>query len=238
MSHHRTAAEPAGFYRRRAGDVPRKTVVRVVRGRIWSGRRSELYPGNPGTPDFPPAAAIAMPSPHGSAPHPGARPSGASRFAGQYVRFELAGQHYACRIERIREIVIPDRITTIPEVPAYVLGVSNLRGAIIPVVDLRILLGLPGKAADADTRTIVITVGTRVMGCVVDAVSQVVRIPADDVRPPPDSAALGGPRFIEGFARLGDDLLILLDSDQLLSPDNLDAVHRASRIDHDTAGDA
>ncbi|MFM7076687.1 MAG: chemotaxis protein CheW [Planctomycetaceae bacterium] len=173
-----------------------------------------------------------MPSPHGSTPHPGA-----SRFAGQYVRFELAGQHYACRIERIREIVIPDRVTTIPEVPTYVQGVSNLRGAIIPVVDLRILLGLHAKERDADTRTMVVNVGSRVMGCTVDAVSQVVRIPEDDVRPPPDSAALGGPRFIEGFARLGDDLLILLDSDQLLSPENLEQVHRASQVHHDTAGD-
>lgn len=180
----------------------------------------------------PPAAAVTMPSPHGSAP-----PPGASRFAGQYVRFELAGQHYACRIERIREIVIPDRVTTIPEVPAYVQGVSNLRGSIIPVVDLRILLGLHAKERDADTRTMVVNVGSRVMGCTVDAVSQVVRIPEDDVRPPPDSAALGGPRFIEGFARLGDDLLILLDSDQLLSPENLEQVHRASQVHHDTAGD-
>ena len=99
------------------------------------------------------------------------------------------------------------------------------------------MMGLHAKERDADTRTMVVNVGSRVMGCTVDAVSQVVRIPEDDVRPPPDSAALGGPRFIEGFARLGDDLLILLDSDQLLSPENLEQVHRASQVHHDTAGD-
>ncbi len=156
----------------------------------------------------------------------------------QYVGFALAGQKYLCRIERIQEIVIPERVTTIPEVPAYVAGVSNLRGAIIPIIDLRHLFGLPPKAADADTRTIVVNVGNRVMGCTVDTVAQVIRIPDERIQPAPETVAAGAPRYVEGFARLDDELYILLDTDQLLAPDNLDEVHRASRPANPSAGDA
>lgn len=156
----------------------------------------------------------------------------------QYVGFELAGQKYVCRIERIQEIVIPGRVTTIPEVPAYVSGVSNLRGTIIPIVDLRLLFGLPGRPVDAETRTIVVNVGRRVIGCTVDTVSQVVRVPDDRIQPAPDTVAGGAPRYIEGFIRVDDDLLILLDTDQLLAPEHLDDVHRATRPPVPTTGDA
>ena len=147
----------------------------------------------------------------------------------QVVGFELAGQKYAFRIERIQEIITPGRITVIPEVPAYVAGVSNLRGTIIPVVNLRLLFGLPARDVDADTRTIVVNVGPRIMGCTVDTVSQVMRIMADQIHPAPTTVAAGGPRYIEGFARVGDDLLILLDVDNLLDPTTLDDVHHVSR---------
>lgn len=159
------------------------------------------------------------------------KPHGAPTAAGssQVVGFELAGQKYAFRIERIQEIITPGRITAIPEVPAYVAGVSNLRGTIIPVVDLRLLFGLPERTIDADTRTIVVNVGSRIMGCTVDTVSQVIRINADQVHPAPAAVAAGGPRYIEGFARVNDDLLILLDVDNLLDPNTLDDVHHASR---------
>jgi len=156
----------------------------------------------------------------------------------QYVGFELAGQHYLCRIERIQEIVIPERVTTIPEVPAYVAGVSNLRGTIIPVIDLRLLLGLAPKPADADTRTIVVNVGTRVMGCTVDTVAQVIRIPDGQIQPAPETVAVGAPRYVEGFVRVDDELYILLDTDQLLAPETLDEVHRASRPAPPSAGEA
>lgn len=147
----------------------------------------------------------------------------------QVVGFDLAGQKYAFRIERIQEIITPGRITVVPEVPAYVAGVSNLRGTIIPVVDLRLLFGLAGRPIDADTRTIVVNVGQRIMGCTVDSVSQVMRINADQIHAAPGTVAAGGPRYIEGFARVNDDLLILLDVDNLLDPALLEEVHHVSR---------
>ena len=146
----------------------------------------------------------------------------------QFVCFELAGQRYIFRIERIQEIVIPSGITRIPEVPEYVEGVSNLRGTIIPIINLRMLFGLERREIDAETRTIVLNVGNRTMGCTVDAVARVLRVGADAIEPAPDMVAGTTCRSIEGFARVGDEILILLDVDRLLDPEHLEDVHSAN----------
>jgi purine-binding chemotaxis protein CheW len=145
----------------------------------------------------------------------------------QFVGFEIAGQKYLFRIERIQEIITPGSVTRVPDVPAYVVGVSNLRGTIIPVIDLRLLFGLPPRTPDADTRTIVVNIGDRTMGCMVDAVSQVIRIPVEQIHSAPDTVASDGQRSVEGFARAGADLFILLDVGSLLDPAGLAGVHRA-----------
>lgn len=156
------------------------------------------------------------------------RAPGATTNAPQFVGFELAGQKYAFRIERIQEIVIPAGVTRIPEVPRYMDGVSNLRGTIIPIINLRVLFGLEARDVDAETRTIVVNVGQRTMGCNVDAVSRVMRVAADQIQAAPDTIMASGRRYIDGFARVADDLFILLDVDQLLDPANLDEVHRVN----------
>ncbi len=139
----------------------------------------------------------------------------------QFVGFQIDGLQYAIRIEQIREIVILDQVTQTPQVASYVEGVSNLRGAIIPIINLRKLLGLTPKPADSETRTIVVNVGDRTMGCTVDAVSQVIRIPQDSIQPAPDTMTTDGNHDIAGFAKLADKLVILLDIDELLSPERL-----------------
>ena len=101
----------------------------------------------------------------------------------QFVGFQIEGQHYAFRIEQIREIVIHDQVTPMPRVPDYVEGVSNLRGGYHSHHQPRRLLGLAQKPSDIDTRTIVVNVGERTMGCTVDAVSQVIRIPEECIQP-------------------------------------------------------
>ena len=145
----------------------------------------------------------------------------------QFVGFEIAGQKYLFRIERIQEIITPASVTRVPDVPAYVVGVSNLRGTIIPVIDLRLLFGLQARESNAHTRTIVVNVGNRTMGCMVDAVSQVIRIPVDQIHATPDTVVADRQRSVEGFARAGDDLFILLDADSLLDPAGLAGIHRA-----------
>jgi purine-binding chemotaxis protein CheW len=144
------------------------------------------------------------------------------------VGFRLANQNYIFRIESIQEIVMPSRVAKIPEVPAYVDGVSNLRGMIIPIINLRSLFSLNRKPYDEDTRTIVVNVGTRTIGCTVDSVLRVMRVPADNIQPAPDSVNGTGRRFIAGFTRVEEELFVLLDADQLLEPSNLHQVHQAS----------
>ncbi len=142
----------------------------------------------------------------------------------QFVGFELADQQYAFRIEQIQEIVIPDQVTPTPQVPDYCEGVSNLRGTIIPIINLRKLFSMEPRAADGETRTIVVNVGERTMGCTVDMVSQVIRIPEDDIQPAPDTVTADGADYIFGFARLDGRLVILLDINALLDPEQLGRV--------------
>jgi purine-binding chemotaxis protein CheW len=146
----------------------------------------------------------------------------AKKNTSQFVGFRLGEQAYAFRIEQIREIVIPDKVTRTPQVPAYCEGVSNLRGSIIPIINLRRLFGLEARPADAETRTIVVNVGERTMGCTVDMVAQVVRIPDEDIQPAPETVTADGAHYIAGFARLDGDLVIILDINELLDPDQLD----------------
>jgi purine-binding chemotaxis protein CheW len=145
-----------------------------------------------------------------------------SKDTSQFVGFQMDGQQYAIRIEQIQEIVIIDRVTPTPQVADYVEGVTNLRGAIIPIINLRRLMGLSPKPADADSRTIVVNVGDRTMGCTVDAVSQVIRIPQQSIQPAPDTLRAGGSNDIAGFAKLDDQLVVLLDIDHLLRPERLE----------------
>ncbi len=144
-----------------------------------------------------------------------------AKNSSQFVGFYVDGQQYAIRIEQIREIVILTQVTQTPQVASYVEGVSNLRGEIIPIINLRRLLGLTLKPADSETRTMVVNVGDRTMGCTVDAVSQVIRIPHESIQPAPDTLTTDGNRNIAGFAKLADQLVILLDIEALLSPEHL-----------------
>ena len=140
----------------------------------------------------------------------------------QFVGFQIDQQRYAFRIEQIQEIVILNEVTPTPQVPDCVEGVSNLRGSIIPIINLRQLFGLEPKPTDAETRTIVVNVGERTMGCTVDMVSQVLRIPDDAIQAAPETVTADGANYISGFAKLDEQLVILLNIDELLSPERLE----------------
>jgi purine-binding chemotaxis protein CheW len=148
-------------------------------------------------------------------------PTSSAKNTSQFVGFQIDNQQYAFRIEQIQEIVILEQVTKTPQVANFVEGVSNLRGAIIPIINLRKLMGLSPKPLDSETRTIVINVGHRTMGCTVDAVSQVIRIPEQSIQPAPDTMTTDGNQDIAGFAKLDDKLVILLNIDELFSPQRL-----------------
>ena len=155
-----------------------------------------------------------MALPAGTPSSRGDQAASAAADTSQYVEFGIAERRYAFPIALIREIVEPGGVTPLPHVQACVDGIRNLRGAIIPIIDLRTLMGLPRKSIDVDSRTIVLQVGDRRMGCVVDNVSQVVRIADGDVGPAPDTITASAP-YVIGFAKYHDRLLILLDVEEL-----------------------
>lgn len=133
----------------------------------------------------------------------------------QLVSFRLGEEEYAIDILKVQEINRIVEITSVPNSPAYVEGVINLRGRVIPVIDLRKRFGLHAKEADAQTRIMVVDVGTTV-GLIVDSVSEVLRLSADTIEPPPPMTGGDGSEFIRGVGKLQDRLLILLDIDRLL----------------------
>ena len=140
----------------------------------------------------------------------------------QFVGFRLADEDYAIAITKIREIILMKPITRLPQVPDAIEGLINLRGTVIPIINLRKKFGLPARPFDDETRTIVVTVQEKTVGCIVDEVTQVMRITADQIQPMPVSMATAARRFISGLARLEDRLLILLDTDKLFGPGELD----------------
>ena len=151
-----------------------------------------------------------------------------SRNVAQFVAFKIEDQTYAFRIEQIQEIVILTQVTKTPQVPDYVEGVANLRGSIIPIVNLRRLFGLEPKPTDFDTHTIVVNVGKRTIGCTVDNVTQVVRISRDAIHAAPDTVTGLGASYISGFARVQEQLIVLLEVEELLDPQKLEQVRRIS----------
>ncbi len=139
----------------------------------------------------------------------------------QLVTFSIGSEEFGVDILKVVEIIRIMDITKVPRAPAFVEGVINLRGLVIPIIDLRRRFGLSVKAMDQETRIIVIEINGMTVGFVVDSVSEVLRIPASTVEPPPPVVAGLDSDYISGVGKLQDKLLILLDLDKLLSADDI-----------------
>lgn len=142
----------------------------------------------------------------------------------QLVVFELGDESYGVDISRVQDINRMQEITEIPHAPESVVGVINLRGRVIPVIDLRKRFGLPDAVHTKDTRIVVLHLEGNLIGVIVDAVSQVLRIPADIVEPPSPVLAGVDSRYLRGIAKLDDKLVILLDLDFVLSRREQEAI--------------
>ncbi|MET0329789.1 MAG: chemotaxis protein CheW [Dyella sp.] len=141
-----------------------------------------------------------------------------SNAAIQYLTVNLAHEEYGIDILAVREIRGWTPVTRIPQAPEYVLGVLNLRGAIVPVIDMRLRFGLAREDYTATTVTVIITVAGRNFGVVVDAVSDVMDIAADKVRPVPDMGTTVDTEYLKGLTSIGERMVLLLDVDKLLQP--------------------
>ena len=137
----------------------------------------------------------------------------------QLVSFNLGKEEFAVDILKIQEINRMVEITKVPKSPEFVEGVINLRGKVIPIIDLRKRFKLPGSESTKQTRIVVVDIDNMVVGLVVDAVSEVLRLPANTVEPPPPIVAGIDSEYISGVGKLEDRLLILLELDKVLSKD-------------------
>jgi purine-binding chemotaxis protein CheW len=149
-----------------------------------------------------------------------AAPGRGGGTAHQYLSFFLGGEEYATDILTVQEIKGWDTVTRVPYSPDYILGVINLRGSIVPVVDLRVRFALEKATFDAATVVIVVHVagtrGERIVGIVVDAVSDVYTVPSENIQPPPDVMGSVDHMFVVGLANLDDKLIIILDIERLV----------------------
>ncbi len=135
----------------------------------------------------------------------------------QLVTCKLADEEYGVHIHQVQEIVQIPEITRIPGMPAFIEGVINLRGRIIPVLDLRRRFGLEVKVGGDASRIIVVEIGGQTVGLVVDSVSEVLRLPQSAIDPIPPTISKVGTEFIAGVGKLEKKLVILLDLEKILT---------------------
>ncbi len=137
----------------------------------------------------------------------------------QLVVFDLADEAYGVNIGSVREIIRMQEITRVPRTPDYVEGVINLRGKVIPVIDMRKRFGFPAAERTKDTRIVVIDIGGADIGATVDAVSEVLRLSSDAIEPPMSVITTADSDYLLGIAKLETRLIILLDLQRALAAD-------------------
>lgn len=148
-------------------------------------------------------------------------------LGGKYLTFSLAGEEYGVEILKVREIIKIMDITSIPQVPGEVKGVINLRGKVIPVIDLRLKFGMEQTEYTDQTCIVVVDVGTLV-GVIVDTVQEVLDIDGEQIDPAPQLGAAVDTSFVLGLGKVKDSVKILLDIDKVLCAEEIAALGQSS----------
>lgn len=140
---------------------------------------------------------------------------------GKYLTFILAKEEYGISILKVREIIKLLEITSIPKTPGYIKGVINLRGKIIPIMDLRLKFGIEEKEYNERTCIVVVEINfnetRKLMGLIVDTVSEVANLTTDQIEPPPEYGNQNNQGFLVGVGKVKDRVILLLDIEQILS---------------------
>jgi len=143
----------------------------------------------------------------------------------QYLTFFIADEEYAVSIIRAKEIIQYDTLTKVPKTPHWIRGVINLRGGVVPVVDLAVKFGLPDTVITSSACIVITEVEiegeTTVMGVLADSVSQVIELRGDDIKPPPAFGTRINVDYLQGMGRSGKKFVLMLDVDKLLSSEEL-----------------
>lgn len=142
---------------------------------------------------------------------------------GKYVTFQSGDEFYGIKIQNVNEIIVFQEITAIPETEDYIKGLINLRGKIIPVIDVRLRFGQPEFEYNDRTCIIVLQVKSTCVGLVVEKIAEVVEIQDDDILPPPTliQSDKHRQRYVYGIGKIGDSVKLLLDPDKLLNDDEI-----------------
>ena len=154
--------------------------------------------------------------------------TGMADDANQFLTFTLGEENYGLDILRVQEIKGFTKVTRIPNTPSFIKGVLNLRGAIVPIVDLRTKFAMEQVEHTMFTCIVVVVVQERIMGVIVDAVSDVLNIDPNDIQPAPNFGGRVDTSFIQNIARVGDKLITILDIDRVLSSGELEQLKMAS----------
>jgi purine-binding chemotaxis protein CheW len=160
---------------------------------------------------------------------------GAGGDEAQLVLFDLDGGVYGVPVLAVEEIIRYQAITTVPHAPAFVQGVTNLRGRIIPVIDLRERFGLPRQEATTATRIVVVETSGMTVGLTVDSVDEVCTITDDNIQPPSPIVTTVASEFLMGVGRLpthggGQQLVVLLDLDRITTVEQREAIAAVSEL--------
>ena len=150
----------------------------------------------------------------------------------QYLTFNLGEEAFAIEIGKVREVLDYTSITKVPRTPAFLRGVINLRGSVVPVIDLRMILNMSAIQKTVDTCIVIVDVDiegdTIQLGALADSVQEVVDIDVNQIGPPPKLGTKLNTEFIRGMGKRGDNFLIILDIDRVLSGEEFSAVATAS----------
>ncbi len=155
-----------------------------------------------------------------------------STAAQEYLTFTLGAEEYGVNILKVQEIRGYEKPTAIANAPAYIKGVVNLRGTIVPIVDMRIKFNLGDATYDQFTVVIILNVADRVVGMVVDGVSDVITLSAEQMKPAPDFSSSFDTEYITGLGTVEDRMLILVDIEKLMGGADMGLVEAAATAVH------
>ncbi len=149
----------------------------------------------------------------------------------KFLTFTVGEEEYGIEIQDVIEIIGIQNITFLPNVPPYVKGVINLRGKVIPVMDVRLRFGLEERPYDERTCIIVVNVQDLLLGLIVDFVREVCEIPAENIEPPATIGPGKGSEAVRGFAKVGDEVKILLDTRKLFFHEDMETICRSTQTE-------
>jgi len=142
----------------------------------------------------------------------------------KFVVFVLNNEQYAVNILQVREIIRPLPVTRVPKAPDFIEGIINLRGTIIPIIDLKKCLGMELREPTKQNRILILEIEDNLLGFIIDKVNEVISISRENIHEPPDSILMIDSSFIEGIAQLGERLIVIIDFRKVLEKERFQAL--------------